>query len=264
VCVRVKYTSNSVEMTTFIYELSNTTHVRRLEMDAERAKRDSVYCKEVVLVLNAAKREARSAAADGKLNARFRWTSFELQATPNYPGINTDSHFAVMLQEQLNLSFGYSKEGGKKYATIDGTYKDPKKNKRWRKNDIWIDISWPPLNPESIPASVPKPVSNVVFECPVCFETTPANILAPCGHHTCKPCFNKMQKQDVVKHCAVCKTPVAQEQQIFADRESSKRKAPEDDESEDEMLWPPHSYPRFESSKRKAPEDDESEDEMFA
>lgn len=59
---------------------------------------------------------------------------------------------------------------------------------------------------------IPRRTSNVSFQCPVCLETTPANVLIPCGHHVCVECRRQLNSPT----CPTCKRRSIGSQAVFA------------------------------------------------
>ena len=79
----------------------------------------------------------------------------------------------------------------------------------YAKDTVCIKVSWPRGKKEE----VRMPVSNVNFECPICYDDKPANILMPCGHHVCTNCGKWTGKR-----CPMCKTMVKGEQSVFSNK----------------------------------------------
>ena len=74
-------------------------------------------------------------------------------------------------------------------------------------DSIGIRVAWP----QSHDADAKTPVSNLKLGCPVCYESKPANILTPCGHHVCNDCGKWTGKS-----CPICNSLVQTEQSVYS------------------------------------------------
>lgn len=184
--------------------------------------RDSALWSATVDACLAVEREAKARATCGETSIVFHWTSTNktLLSGTTYVGIAKDAEFRKGILSMLVADFGAPRQ------TTRVLPRARKRSATYRAEDfITVRMTWKsPLNRNVQEGSTSKAVSNVFFECPVCLENTRANILVPCGHHTCAPCVGKIMEFSTTKWCPTCKSPIARERTVYAS--TSKRERP--------------------------------------
>jgi len=184
----------------------------RAFQDAKEKKKGALRDATVAACL-AVRAAARAAAINGARNVSVHWTPTDkaLLAGPSYTGVAKDADFRKGVRNMLISDFG----------ARDSTQVNPRiktKSVAPRNADfITVYMNWGIA--AGTTKSVAPPVSNVSFECPVCLEDKPANILVPCGHHACRPCVSRIQPgppPTYTKCCPVCKSSIALERAVYA------------------------------------------------
>jgi hypothetical protein len=184
----------------------------RAFQDAKEKKKGALRDATVAACL-AVRAAARAAAINGARYVSVHWTPTDkaLLAGPSYTGVAKDADFREGVRNMLISDFG----------ARDSTQVNPRtktKSVALRNADfITVYMNWGIA--AGTTKSVAPPVSNVSFECPVCLEDKPANILVPCGHHTCALCVSRIQSgpgPTYTKCCPVCKSSIALERAVYA------------------------------------------------
>ena len=196
-------------------------HLARAFQDAKEKRKGAIRDATVTvcLVVRAA---ARVAARNGETSVKVNWTPTDqtLLSGPSYTGIAKDDDFRKGVDAMLVHDFGASMSTRTKARAKT-------KSDAYNADDfITVHMLW---NVAASTTQLAAPqISNVSFECPVCLEDKPANILVPCGHHACGRCVSRirMGSDTIPKCCPVCKSAIALERVVYATMSKRKRKEP--------------------------------------
>jgi len=179
-----------------------------------KEKKQGAFRDATVAVCLAVRAAARAAARKGETTVLVHWTPTDkaLLAGPSYTGVAKDAEFQKGVANMLISDFGACDS-----TRVTPRLKGVKLRVMFNADFITVHMYWGVA--AGTTKSVAPSVSNVSFECPVCLEDKPANILVPCGHHTCALCVSRIQSgpgPTYTKCCPVCKSSIALERAVYA------------------------------------------------
>lgn len=204
------------------------THAALDKIDAEEERRRGARLAEIAMAVKLIMEAAFKEADRGFSCCKMDFVSHNplLQTSALYVGYVDDDGFKKGIAQGM-AAYGFVTKGTNGHIANSSTVEVVKfsnaQSRFGRTKGVRITLKWVvPKRKANAPLKINPSVSNVYLHCPICMEYTPANVLVPCGHHTCKECVAKLDKIDSrTQRCSLCNAVFYKTQLVFAD---SKRK----------------------------------------
>ena len=206
------------------------THAALDKKDAEEERRRDTRLVEIATAVKLVMEAALKEADRGLTSCRLDFVSHSrlLQPSTLYVGYMDDCSFKNGIAEGMR-AYGFTRTGSNEAINNRSTVSVVKFNTPHSKTGgtkgVRITLTWevPKRKADAPPKNTPS-VSNVDLHCPICMEDTPANVLVPCGHHTCKECVAKIDKTDLhPQRCSLCNAVFYKTQLVFADSDRKRK-----------------------------------------
>lgn len=200
------------------------THAALDQKDAQEKQRRNVRLTEIARAVTLIMEAALKEADRGLTTCRMDFVSYNrlLQPSALYVGYVDDASFKKGIAQGMQ-AYGFARKGTNgeinNRSIVDVVKFSNPHSKTGKTKGVRITLTWdvPKRNADAPPENNPSE-SNIYLHCPICMEDTPANVLVPCGHHTCKECVAKISKTNShLQRCSLCNAAFYKTQLVFAD-----------------------------------------------